>query len=428
MTKNLFSVLLGAAAIVMSVSLSQGCGLGWETPVTHFDDVDQKGHVCYSEKIEDVDFGDDLKLPLIINFRSDRERVSPLLGKGWIVALLESNFVQTGENAFRMTQPDGWVRPFYRAKASDVVLDGGVNWKAEIKGNSITAWASCGWRLVYTKGRIVSIGTPKGRVLEIAYSGDRVAEIRENGQAKLTVAYGDTGGLAESFTFGGKRIVIAHTEKPRVERILNRNVVSGMDQSLRGFSNDSGFIGDRFEYATGSDLAPTMTITTDHGGRTIAWDPATKLITTDGPWVYKITPPEDRSATAAIERVNQSGKSELWSVNPGKGLTTMRGEDGVTRMFSSFTSGKLAGLPRSVAVMGAANKEIVTDQWSYDESARLLRMKTSSPVLGQIEVNAHQPENPNASATVQVKVTRKDGTGSLSYTVQAARGHMVRAD
>ena len=91
----------------------------------HFDGVDGKGHVCYSHQIAELDLGSDLKLPLIINFRSDRESSSTCFGKGWVLPLLESNIVQTAEDVFLMTQPDGWVRHFYRRNHGDTVLDGG---------------------------------------------------------------------------------------------------------------------------------------------------------------------------------------------------------------------------------------------------------------------------------------------------------------
>jgi hypothetical protein len=176
-------------------------------------------------------------------------------------------------------------------------------------------------------------------------------------------------------------------------------------------------------------LAPAMTIAREQGGeRTITWDPATKLIKTDGAWSYKISPPENRTAAAAIERANTEGKTELWDVNSAKGITTTREQDGVTKVFSWFTSGKLAGLPRSVVSVDSGKTETVTDQWSYDESARLLRLRTNSAALSNIDVRARQPEDPKASATVQVEAIRKDGSGAVSYTVQAARGHMVRAD
>jgi hypothetical protein len=183
-----------------------GCGLDWNLPTNHFDGVNEQGYVAYWEKVGDVDFGDDLKLPLVIGFRSNKENgaPSPYLGAGWILPLLESNFVQTGENSFVMMQPDGWNNLFLRR--DDTTLNGSAGWMAEIKGNTITAWAKCGWKLEFFKGHIVSMTTPKNRKFEFVYSGSVVTAVRENGVAKLTAEQESTGKV-KALLFNGKRIL-----------------------------------------------------------------------------------------------------------------------------------------------------------------------------------------------------------------------------
>src|SRR5579862_4047607 len=115
------------------------------TATNHFDGVNSQGYVAYWEKVGDLDLGDDLKLPMFIGFRSNKENgePSPYLGQGWILPLLESNFVQTGENTFLMMQPDGWNNYFLRDNPNDTVLRGSSGWRAEITNDTITAWAPC---------------------------------------------------------------------------------------------------------------------------------------------------------------------------------------------------------------------------------------------------------------------------------------------
>jgi hypothetical protein len=360
-------------ALVALVSRVMGCGISWTVPTTYFDGVDEKGHVCYSRQIGEVDFGEQLKLPLIINFRSDRESSSPYLGKGWILALLDSSFVQTGENAFLMTQPDGWVRPFFRAKASETVLNGG-SWKAEIKGDTISAYASCGWKLVYTKGRLTSIGTSKNRNLELVYSGNKVMELREAGAAKLVVEFDEAAGRARTLAFNGKQIWIAQAERPRVQVINGQNVIGGMDQSLHQLSGAVAKTGQHFTFAVDDKLRPTLNISgIDVPDRLFVWDGGTKLILKDGELKYDITPGAVAWQNAGIARTNAAGQRESWRIDGAKGEETFELHNGVIQQRKWFTSGVLKGLLRS-SIETQGGREISNRKYSYDQQGRPLRL------------------------------------------------------
>src|SRR5689334_19404920 len=116
-----------------------GCGLKWRLPKDHFNGVNESGSVSYWEQVGELDLSDGLKIPLVIGFESSRESVSPYLGHGWILALLDSNIVQTDENNFKMTLPDGYTLSFARERQAPSLLSGQAGWKAEIKNQTITA-------------------------------------------------------------------------------------------------------------------------------------------------------------------------------------------------------------------------------------------------------------------------------------------------
>jgi len=74
-------------ALTVLTGQSIGCGISWKAPTNHFDGVNERGFLSYWEQIGEFDFGGALKIPLILNFRSNRDSVSPYGGYGWLVVL-----------------------------------------------------------------------------------------------------------------------------------------------------------------------------------------------------------------------------------------------------------------------------------------------------------------------------------------------------
>ena len=276
------SILSGAFKVVAMAALlplqSFGCGVNWRVPKDHFDGVNEYGYVSYWDKIGDLDLGEDLVIPLVIGFQSDRGWGSPYLGYGWILPLFDSNLVQTGENSFEMIEPDGYTMPFYRDAKKPTILGGGKGWKGEISGDTITVWATCGWKLTYTKGKITSIGTPKGKTLLISRDATGVAtEATYDGKVVVRVER-DFKGSVTGLALGDKHIGIEQTEKPRIQSILGKNVVAGKDMSLGKISGESGII-KTCEYTVTDGLQPKLTVAdTGKPPRQIAWDPTSRFI------------------------------------------------------------------------------------------------------------------------------------------------------
>ena len=118
--------------------------------------------------------------------------------------LLESRIVQMDENSFKMERPDGWFRVLTRESKAPKILSNG-DWKAEINGETITAWAECGSKLVFQRGRIVSMQL-KDRKFDYIYDGNKVSEIREGAVPLLRVeremVSGEVTGLRLTTTSG----------------------------------------------------------------------------------------------------------------------------------------------------------------------------------------------------------------------------------
>jgi hypothetical protein len=238
-------ISLGSALACLAFLATEGpgraCGLDWTLPANHFDGVNEWGYVSYWEKVGDLDLGDGLILPLTINFCTSRDGwSSPYLGQGWILPLLDSNFVQVDERTFRMVEPDGRIRMFWRGNSNDTILGSAGGWKAEINGDQINAYASCGWKVSYLKGHIVGLSTPKNQQLDFAYSGNTVVAIREKGATRLSIERDVASGRVNALVFSGKRIEIALDEKPRVQNIAGQNVVAGMAESLKSIAPSTG--------------------------------------------------------------------------------------------------------------------------------------------------------------------------------------------
>ena len=366
------------AAALIGLALSQpvySCGVSWTVPKDHFDGVNERGYVSIWQQIGTLDLGEELKIPLIIGFESNREWSSPHVGQGFILALLDSRFEQVDENLFRMIQPDGWTSVFRRDHKIKNILGGQGGWKAEITGdNTITAYATCGWKLVYKQGKISSIGTPKGRTLDYVYSGGRVAEIRDKGSVVLSTRVDSMSGVVAGLVIGGKEISLTQAQRPQVQKIKGQNLVAGMSSALNEVKQPSGET-NSYAFTVDEKLNPTLTI---NQKRTITWDAETKRILKDGEWTYNITPSNDPLLFyAAIGRINAKKQSELWHLDAGKGIETTMHPDGMKTVSRKFVSGPLTGKIRSIEAFGANFKE--EKKFVYNENAELIKtIKTSS--------------------------------------------------
>jgi len=357
--------ILTVLVVVLCSGWAGACGINWQKPSNHFDGVNERGFLSYWDEVAELDLGNGFKVPLIVNFRSNRDAVSPYGGYGWLVPLLESSVVQLEENRFMLVQPDGWNRYFGRRNSADTTLMGDGGWAAELKGNIFTAWASCGWKLVFANGKISSMVSPDNRRFDWVRSGDRVTEIREGGATRLTVKWNEANEMS-AIEANGQQIAFGRGDKPRIQNTAGQNVVAAIDRTLTQI-NLPGGISRAYAFGVDEKLNPTFKA----GERLLAWNPATKLALSDSGWTYQITPDPD-GGYAAIGRGNSKGQKQYWFNNRAKGVEITQGLDGVRRTATSFVSGKLAGKLRKIS---ETRDGLATDiyQASYDETGRLMR-------------------------------------------------------
>lgn len=363
---------LGAAlmACILFSAAAYACGLSWSKPGSHFDGVDYQGDVYLVEEIGEFDLGKGNMLPIFAAFESSNMRISPYLGSGWVLPLLEAKIVPVDEKTFRLDQPDGRFRIFWRDKDDPSLLSGQGGWKAEIQGDVLRAWAPCGSRMAFRRGRIMQLEV-KGRKLDYVYSGSTVSEIREAGTSLLKVLRdsktSDVTGLAFS---SGKTVGFEQGRRPRVQSIGGQNVVVGIDRSLGKIILPGGKTR-AFEFAVDGLLQPMVKI---DGSREVVWNPATGKIIRDGEWAYQIDDkslPSEKFAAAAIARTDHGGKRQFWSETPSvKSFTKLH--NGVNVTERTFPSGMLAGKLRSVRY--DLGDRILEEKYAYDEHGDVARV------------------------------------------------------
>ena len=358
--------------------------IAWRLPLSHFEGVDEQGHVLYCEKIGALDVGEDLPFPLHIMFKSEWMANSSYLGKGWMLPLLESRIEQTSERSYRLWQPDGWYRDFVCSKSSESVLNGTRGWKAEIRGDNITAWAPSGWKLIFTKNKLSAIITPKNQRLDLVGRNGQVYEILANGRCLLRVERDAMTGRVNGLALReGKQIAIEQQLRPRVQQIGERKEVNGEDYSLSKVTQADGTVR-TYEFGMDGQMRPTLKM----GNRLIVWNGTNQLIVKDGEWTYDIKPNEENPCgNAAIGRTNANGEKEFWHCDENKGqeIIQAHGYKTISRRFVSGAA--LRGKIRTIEIESVeSGKFIESYKFAYNERGKMIRM-TRRDSDGKVDVH-----------------------------------------
>lgn len=339
------------------------CGLDWNEPVSHFENVDYQGNVHIVRKLGEVE-----KLPIYLIFNSSHG-ISPYAGSGFEIPFLESRIWQVDENRFQMKSPSGWLWVFQRTKDPNV-LEGNAGWKGLIKDDTFTVWAPCGDKIAFRKGRIVSMQIKEDK-FDYGYKGNRVESIQMNGRTILEVKSDDKTGGVTGINLPNTRELIGLQQtgsRPRLESDGGlRVVVSQLDKTLREVTKPGGSK-EEFEFGVDDQRNPTIKL----NNTTVAWNSATKKVTRDSEWAYRINPAANLFENAYVERKNEKGKVELWHYNGAKGEEVLQGSDGVRKVKTWFTNGILTGKQRN-EVSFLNGIQISKKSWGYDESGRQIR-------------------------------------------------------
>jgi len=343
---------------------AMACGLDWNEPVSHFENVDYQGNVHIVRKLGEVE-----KLPIYLIFNSSHG-ISPYAGSGFEMPFLESRIWQVDENRFQMKSPSGWLWVFQRTKDPNV-LEGNAGWKGLIKDDTFTVWAPCGDKIAFRKGRIVSMQIKEDK-FDYAYKNNLVENIWKNGQVILEVKGDAKSGEVTGIELPRSRETISWKQArlyPRIETVGTTRVVTRLDSTLTEVEKTDE-TNETFDFSLDDQkINPTLKI----GNRLITWSSTTKTIISDEGWVYDIKREKDYFANAEIGRKNAKGQSECWHDDALNGKSFVQGIDRVEKVRTRFTTGVLAGQPRAeTQTIGAA--VVFEKRFIYDDKGTLVRI------------------------------------------------------
>ena len=374
-----------SVGFALGSSCAMGCGLDWTLPVGHFEGVEEHGYVAYWEKIGQVDLGDGLVIPVNIGFNSHREASSPTLGKGWIVALLESHVEPIDENSMNVIMPDGWTFLFYR-NGNTETWRGNAGWIGETNNTVFTITAPCGWRVKFDQGKIQEIDTNTNRVLTYRYNGGVATDVYEGDKAFVHIESNISTGVPSDILIGEQKIDITQAQRPQVVTKLNMNFVTGFDQSLNELQWAGGQK-ETFAFGTDKNLIPSLTIThADQTSRTFTWDADTRRIKTDGEWVYNL-PEATSEASIALLRTNRSGQIESYENGITPGVESEQYLDGTKIKITRFTAELLRGRFRKIEIT-KPNKLPSVESFDYNENGDVIRY-VHNGVVGNYIYDSH---------------------------------------
>jgi hypothetical protein len=345
-------------------------------PSTHFEGVNEEGCVSRWSQLGALNLGD-IQVPVITGFQTYKNYISPELGSGWILPLLDANIVQRDEGTFDMVQPDGWRVHFWRDANNPNVLHGSNLGLAEIQGDTITVNSTCGsgWKMVFTQGKITSLSKGNHTLSIQRDAQGRGVAVRDGLTPVMTLEQDQATGLAKSILIRNKRYELGYDGKPRIENVGGQNLVGGVEPSLHQISYppEMGGKKETYDFAVTEKMLPNLKITDTQGReRMIVWGTDGKIVQ-DGEWSYNIKPGSDPKGNAAIGRTNPQKQREYWFRDEEKGVEESSYANGYSRKSTWFTSGVLAGKKR-IIVDCLNGKEIRTRKWTYNETGKLIRL------------------------------------------------------
>ncbi|MEM1159159.1 MAG: hypothetical protein AAGH72_12995 [Verrucomicrobiota bacterium] len=296
--------LMLLALVYGMIPAGHACGLNWAKPTNHFDGVNPRGYLSHWENWGSIQINDELTIPFIVGFRSNRESTSPYLGKGWTAALLESYAVPVDERRYRVMMPDGYNFKFWkdRQNPQSNIYHGSRGWKAQRSedGSKFTAWAPCGTKIEWQDGKIREITTKGGNRVRYIYQGGLLTRL-EDGQGKELVEVNWLQpGVAKDFVMhqpDGKEleIEVEQDKKPEIQQVAGTSMVGELTSSLSRVSWHQDGKEQRlrnyvFQINTDQMLPTLEILENDEVERSLVWNPQTRYIMQDGEWKYQIQP------------------------------------------------------------------------------------------------------------------------------------------
>ena len=377
--KRILKIAFVTGVFITTTPSGLACGLNWTCPGGYFKHCDDSGYVLLTEKLADLTIpGENDSVPIYMYFTSENTVPSPYAGL-WRIGILDMSLVQVNEKQFRMQDPGGNVTLLSWDKNKNV-LDG-PGWKGSCTGHRIKLWASCGWSVEFSRGKIDRMNTSRNKSLIFNYTDGLVSSITCEGKTLFAV-----GSLTENtleITINGKKLGIVKTDQPCVQRVGKADVTQRTYKSLHKITGqgDSGS-GCSYIYSSDEKMRSMIVVSGkyEHDNFTLIWYPQTRKIGRYNDWEYtKIRDRKNQRDTIELIRKNSNGEIESVYRDLTSGIDIT--QSGKTKHSEySFTSGAAAGKVRKI-MHEVEGKVTHFEKYAYDEKGRPIRGQENDDML-----------------------------------------------
>jgi hypothetical protein len=369
--KNILKIAFVTGVFITTTPSVLACGLIWSSPGAYFEYCDDQGYVLLTEKLADLTIpGESESVPIWMSFTSENRVPSPYAGL-WRIGILEMSLVQFGEKQFSMRDPGGNVTLLSWDKNKNI-LDG-PGWKGSITGDRVKLWASCGWSVEFSRGKIAKMNTSRNKSLIFNYTDGFVSSVTCDG--KTLIALGSLTENTLDITINGKKLGIVKTDQPCVQRVGKADVLKGTEKSIQEITGRGEEKPRRiYAYPVDEKMRPMITCLGKHESDTftLTWDRQTRKIVRYNDWEYtKTRDRKERCATLELSRKNSKGEVESYynDILAGVDIT----QCGKTKRSEyRFTSGVAKGKVRKIEET-VDGKVTHFQKYTYDEKGRPIR-------------------------------------------------------
>jgi hypothetical protein len=353
--------------------------------------VDKDGYVNPIISLGDINFGEGLTLPLVLNFSSAIRPPSPEFGQGWDCPLFEAKIFDVQQGQKRMETLGGKDRYLVYNQRTDswkhFFTD---DWKGEAKGDDFELIYKTGCQFVFNKGLISSITTPDGRTILWNRSGGKLVSLQESGKSPAMQITYDKLGFAEQILLNPDNMGVAQ----KTYDFESSLIYAGIEKIQCPLGRKVAF-----DRTRDKALNPVITWTdTLHLPVTLSWDIKTGKILSDNQYTYQITELSDDKTWPKMDRKNiATGGMESFYFDVKHGTTDETLSDGTvrhiemiqapgpnykaTRLIQDTKNGKTQIVLRRafddqghllLEAMGLGNGKETVKQYVYDDAGRIV--------------------------------------------------------
>ena len=287
--------------------------------------VDENGYVNPIISLGEINFGNGLTLPLVLNFSSAVRPPSPEFGQGWECPLFEAKIFDVQQDLKEMETLGGKNRYFIYNQRTDkwkhFFTD---NWSGIAHGDDFELTYTTGCKFVFHNGLISSLTTPDGRTILWNRSGDKLVSLQETGKSPALQIVYDQLGFARQILLNPDNLGVAKN----VYDFSSSLVYAGIDKIQCPGGRTVAFDRSRDKL-----LNPVVSWTdTLHLPVTLSWDAKTGKILSDNKYTYQIQEVKpDNTWPQMYRKNNVTGAMESFYFDEQHGTTDETLPDGTAR-------------------------------------------------------------------------------------------------